>query len=476
MTAVLCLLGAPHAIAEDEAPWRALLVSGGGSPTSNAIAHEKNILFVQRTLAGLGMRKNDMPAYVSVGAEPFPDTSYVSSLPQERWELAVLDRLFGRGGIDLAYRHHAVTDVAGPARRGDILQAIRTGQSKLDAGETLLLYGTDHGQRGENGLSENALVLWGSDRLTVADMQRALDEGKGAGRVVLVMAQCYSGAFGGVMYKAGTKVMSQQDRCGFFATTGDREAAGCTPEIDETEYDDYSTRLFSALGGNDRVGRPVPGADYNGNGRVSFAEAHAHAVSSEETIDVPVKTSELYLEEIGLPATAAWLPSLAAAPIEDRAAWENLAKRLGLSPGDPRSPVDAGLRSAAKRLASLQRERDRLDVELQSYEEELRESLLQRWPLLDTPYHPQFAATLKNGPAIQSFLMKNRAYDRWQSAMTRFGALDADLLAAQVQQAWWMRAERLAKYIRRLAAVAQSPHLAPASVRLRTCEASEPGK
>ena len=52
-------------------------------------------------------------------------------------------------------------------------------------------------------------------------------------------------------------------------------AAGCTPEINEAEYQDFSSHFFAALTGRDRVGRAVTGADYNQDRRVSMDEAFA---------------------------------------------------------------------------------------------------------------------------------------------------------------------------------------------------------
>lgn len=462
------------AIAQPVKPWRVLLVSGGGTPASNAIAHEKNVNFVARSLVELGLPFRAIETYFSVGTADLPDTAYLAELPQDRWELQILDILFGRGGIDLQYRHHAVTAVTGPGRRSEVLRAVREAAASLREGQTLLLYTTDHGQRSEDGSKNSALVMWGGEKLTAQELRSALDAGSSRGRVVLVMAQCFSGGFASVAYGPGVK-LATGDRCGFFATTHARESAGCTPELSEADYDDYTTRFFSALRGRDRVGRPVRSADFDADGVVSLSEAHAYALGSEETLDVPVKTSELFLEDAGVAATASWQKALAYAPADERVAWVMLRQRLGLADAEPDTAIGAGLVATRRQIDVLQSERESVERRLDSLEEELRFSVLERWPIIDTPYHPQFAHLLqKQGASIRKYLVAHPAFGPWREAMNKLQTLDADLAAVQVQEAWWLRADRLAKHLRRRLQVNGS--VRTAYERLRHCEATAIGR
>src|SRR5205085_5078810 len=79
------------------------------------------------------------------------------------------------------------------------------------------------------------------------------------------------------------------------AVTRERMAAGCTPELDEAEYHDFTSYFFAALSGRDRVGRTVTGADYNHDGRVGMDEAYAYSLAHDISIDVPVCTSDVFL-------------------------------------------------------------------------------------------------------------------------------------------------------------------------------------
>jgi hypothetical protein len=50
------------------------------------------------------------------------------------------------------------------------------------------------------------------------------------------------------------------------------------------------------LAGRTRTGQQIESADYDGNGQVSFAEAHAFAIIESDTIDVPVRTTGALLQ------------------------------------------------------------------------------------------------------------------------------------------------------------------------------------
>ena len=470
--AAAVIFGLPPAAS---AGWKGVLVSGGGTPPSNAVAHEKNILFVQRTLGRAGLTPADMLTFMSVGRRPVPDISYVAAVPQDRWELVILDRLFGHGGIALAYRHHGVTDVTGGAVRGDIVRALRQSAGALRSGDTLLVYTTDHGQRNEADLDDNYVVLWGEDKLGVRDVRGALAS-QHAGRVVGVFAQCYSGAFAALAFDPKTKAAVPQDRCVFAATLATREAAGCTPEIDEADYDDYTTRFFAALHGVDRMGRSTPAADYDGDGKVSLAEAHAYAVMTEDTIDVPVKSSEVFLERSGVVATGAWEAALASAAPEDRAAWQGLQSRLALANGTPIDRIAGGIQKVHQRMRKNDERRNRLNERLADSEDELRIGLLERWPVIDTPYHPQFAAALDNGEAVRDYLSQSRAFATWRDLSAQINGVDGQTADLQLDEALWLRAERAAKHVLRAARVRTQPALAAPYERLRRCEAAVPGR
>lgn len=135
------------------------------------------------------------------------------------------------------------------------------------------------------------------------------------------------------------KGLSPQKRIGFFATVHDRQAAGCTPEVDESSYAEYSTYFWAAVSGIDRLGEPIERPDYDGDGSVSMEEAHAYTVIASDTIDLPIKSSGEFLTRHGrygeagfggLRDDAAYDQLLAAASPSQKAILSGLSDQLGL--------------------------------------------------------------------------------------------------------------------------------------------------
>src|SRR5262249_52445837 len=133
--------------------------------------------------------------------------------------------------------------------------------------------------------------------LSVRELARHIARLPASTPVTLVMVQCFSGAFGNVIFEGGDPQgqWTGRDIAGFFAAVNDRMAAGCTSAINETEYHDFTSYFFAALTGRDRVGRRVTGADYNGDGRVGMDEAYCYTLANDQSIDVPICTSDVFL-------------------------------------------------------------------------------------------------------------------------------------------------------------------------------------
>ncbi len=476
LTLILGACAAPAWCEPPQRGWSALVISGGGVPSSNAVAHEKNVRFVEDTLQRRGIAAGRIRSLVASGTRTVPEVAYRKPIEGERWELYALDRLFGDGNADLEYRPARLGKGAGRANRDGVLTGLRASLKGLTEGASLLVYVTDHGGGGEPYGDDNYMVLWRNEKLTAGEYRQAVNDHHKRGRVVSVMAQCFSGAFSSSMYGPETRTLAAPDRCGFFATTSDRVSAGCTPELSEADYDDYTTRFFAALGGRRRTGEPAEAADYDGDGSVSYAEAHAYALGASETLDVPVRTSEVFLEEAGVPQVKQWKAALAAASAPDRAAWMRIAARLRLAEeGDPAAAIANGL---AKVRADLDALRDRLDgfadrgAEL---EDGLRARLLERWPMLGSPFHPRFAATMeREGEAIRSFLQADAGFRAWDRLLREEGDAWARRHELEVDEAWWLRASRLHAHLLRAAAVKPDSEIGRGLTRLQACENSAP--
>jgi hypothetical protein len=94
------------------------------------------------------------------------------------------------------------------------------------------------------------------------------------------MSQCFSGGFAYLHEAREHKHLPSGHTCGYFSSTPDRPAYGCYPEVRGQKAIGHSFEFLSALA---RRGR--------------FSAAHADVMVSDDTPDVPLRSSDVYLAE-----------------------------------------------------------------------------------------------------------------------------------------------------------------------------------
>lgn len=234
--------------------------------------------------------------------------------------------------------------IDGPATASQVQDAC----GGLSIAESALVYFTGHGSHDPNQIEQmrastvpalpgTGFVLWGGGKLKPADLAANLATFPAKQPLVLVMSQCYSGGFANLIYeKADPKgKVKDWDFCGFFSVSGDRPASGCTPEMDEIDYQDFTTHFFAALSGQSRDGQAVTGADYDNDGRVSMLEAFAWANLHDDSIDIPTNTSDYYLRREFASNSDKWLDTPLSQIRPHAAPWQavmldGLSTELGL--------------------------------------------------------------------------------------------------------------------------------------------------
>jgi hypothetical protein len=268
--------------------------------------------------------------------------------------------------------------------------------------------------------------------------------------------QCYSGGFANTIFNEGqpAKGATAANRCGFFATVQDRTAAGCTPDIQEDDYKEYSSYFWAALWGKTRSGAPVSPPDLNLDGRVSFDEAHAYALMTSDTIDISIKTSGVLLRSIsrntgsepGLLTAEAPYPLLAAAAVPtDRAVLDGLSAQLGLSePG----------RAQQARQLSEQIQKEIRDVKAQGkkfsgdYDRHCQEILgtcKMRWPELANRWDPKvFELLQNNGVELVATVEQHPQYSEFQRLHDELDAMAKRKLDLERR---WAKTQRLLRII-----------------------------
>ncbi|MDE0863989.1 MAG: hypothetical protein OSA98_09390 [Rubripirellula sp.] len=377
-----------------------LTIGGGYSPSGNQASLERNVLFFQRLLKEQGMEQVHHDIFFADGTAAGADLQVMDrpSVPKANRLMA---EFFGsEKNLGLTYRNHQVPQVQGGTSPANIRNWFKTTGKKLKDGDRLLIYVTAHGNRSSDRRNEHdtTIATWNNKSIKMTEFVKLLDQLPQGVEVIAVMVQCHAGGFARFMFNGGDpdRGLSKQRRIGFFATVHDRQAAGCTPEIDEASYVEYSSFFWAALGARDRSGKAIPIPDYDQDGVVSFEEAHAYVILTADTIDLPVKTSGEFLtvhskfsegKDGLLTNDESYQLVLELATASQKAILEGLSKQLSLA-GNSRI-VDAWKATQTRRGSG----RNRQPVTRgQSQSSQLRGKILsdlkRRWPALANVLNP----------------------------------------------------------------------------------------
>ncbi len=430
------------------APLPHFLVWGGGySASGNQVSLEKNVLYFRRVLGELNLLKSPRHLLFADGRDKGRDLQFMDpafDIPEINRAFAEL--LGSTKGIANQYRSNGLAP-NGPSSLAEIDKWLNATASKLTKEDRLMIYFTGHGGKGDKKTPQNTnLYMWNNQKFKMNDFSKRLDKIPAEVPVVMVMVQCYSGGFANFIFKEGDpkKGMADHSRAGFFATVHDRVAAGCTPDIREENYQEYSTNFWEALCGKNRLGAKVEKPDFNGDGKISYAEAHAHVIISSETIDIPIKTSDAFLrhysktsrpKDAKTPADAWMKPDadyagiLKQASPEDHAVLEALSRKLGLK----EKQADKRSKEARDLMAELEKQRKALadqkkksDTERNKIKAKLAGEIRKRWPEVSNPFHPNARMLLEptQSEQVMALLKKEGAWNKYLKAKSASAAFE----------------------------------------------------
>ncbi|HEX4086734.1 MAG TPA: hypothetical protein VHY22_17610 [Chthoniobacteraceae bacterium] len=367
----------------------ALLVGGGPDRQNNTAQIEEHLRFV----ASLVPASPGRVILFADGKANSRDLTYTDNAHLSAGQRA-LDILLPNDGLGAKMMTRPAVIGAtldGPARLGAIDRAFsRLAALSQQSGPPVLLYFAGHGSVAHDKNKDSVYNLWNDENLDPETLVREINTLPSHVPVTLVMAQCFSGGFGDVIFRNANLDLPLNNHpvAGFFAAESDREAAGCGTDTNSPLYQDFSSYFFGALSGRDKLGHVVTGADYDGDGRVSCHEAYCYAMIHDQSIDTPVCTTLVFLRKYAdIPDSSIyvtpWKTVLDGADPAQKAALEALSEKLGLD-GDQRL-LDAYdrlmFRDPVAQSAELRNYRDAQDrlneVRMQSLH-----NLFTRWPAL----------------------------------------------------------------------------------------------
>ena len=266
------------------------LIGGGNTVDHSQVQIESNVDWLQTLF-----RERDVATrtYFGAGDASEPDVAYLAPAGPSATEASPIEPR-------VLYRRHELPNVSGSTRKPELTEALRRDLAALRPGDEALVIFNGHGGIDRADTRNNYLKLWDDGRMTVRDLESLLDAAPERTPVRFVMAQCYSGAFARLIYDDPHAASGfRGNRCGFMSEAADRLAEGCSLSLDETEFRDYTTYFFAALGGRTRSGQPLEqqAVDRDGDGVVTFRESHFYALLNAHSSDLSRSTSEQYLED-----------------------------------------------------------------------------------------------------------------------------------------------------------------------------------
>ena len=296
----LLICGGAHAQTATKAPLRTLIISGGPDVEYNQYAIESNARYLEKLTEKSSWRR----IYFADGKPNSRTISAIVSTPATQTARAlsiVLDE--DLPGDRITAQSSALKRIDGASTKPAVTNVLNA-FAQPKPGERGLLYFTGHGSAGGSqtrpDYNNTTYALWGDDDISEREVGSAIHNWPAQNPLFIVAVQCHSGGFANLMFQDGNpeKPLLNRDIAGFFSSTGQRMAAGCTSEVNERDYQDFTTHFFAALSGISRDGRAITGADYDRNGTVSGSEAFAYANINDLSIDVPVSTSDAYLRAL----------------------------------------------------------------------------------------------------------------------------------------------------------------------------------
>lgn len=277
------VFAAPHESTGISARLHVVLLNGGGRPHSNYYSHLRHITQFAEVLHRAGISSRDITVFNADGAEPQADFAVRDPQGEPFFWLLEGTPLERPLRPQIRFENSTVDGFTfQPATRTALQRWFVEAAARFSPGDTVLFYVTDHGTKNADDLTNNRITLWGEkETLSVNELREMFAHFDPQVRVVVLMSQCFSGSFANLMYNGTGGKLPSGNICGFFSSTADREAYGCYPENRDKDNIGHSFAFIEQLAAG-----------------LSLPEAHSGVLVTDQTPDVPLKTSDVYLEKL----------------------------------------------------------------------------------------------------------------------------------------------------------------------------------
>lgn len=258
-----------------------LMINGGHQPKSNFLSHLHHLQDMFTELQARGVPRERISVFSADGLDDAPDLAARAPLP-------TIKHLWLAQGTPLGSRllpetRLTNTEWPGVKMKAATYQNLRAWfqdqRGEMGEEDALLIFVTDHGNRGQDELDNGTIALW-NESMSVLELRALLGHLSPKQRVVMVMSQCFSGTFANTMYGLG-EPLPGGNTCGFFSTRRDRFAYGCYPEGRGKEKTGHAFMMIEAL-----------------QRRRSLEEAHEEVLLQDDSPDVPLRTSDVFLRDL----------------------------------------------------------------------------------------------------------------------------------------------------------------------------------
>ena len=257
---------------------RVVLVNGGGSAAKNFLSHFHHLQDMVEALRARGIPPERIDVFSADGDDPGKD---LAGREIEPAGFSIVEGTTAGRSLRPPDLTSSVWEgvTLRPARLRELRQWFAQTGHAMKPGDTLFLFVTDHGTRNAEDPDNGLISLW-NETLSVLEYRALLGYLRPGVKVVNVMSQCYSGAFADAMAPL-SGAFPGGDVCGFYSTTGDREAYGCYPEGRDKDRIGHAFRFIDMMGRH-----------------AALDDVHAAVLVTDTTPDVPVRTSDLFLERV----------------------------------------------------------------------------------------------------------------------------------------------------------------------------------